>query len=167
MTTTELFHHQPRSFLLCFFKLLFISNMVSQKDVQGRVYKFKGTSECFGLDTDVLVLVLGLAPRRLNHVKVMTNTSTRSDSGDYIPISPTPKKGFPIQLRLRNYREWYRDAPRIVPMLPKYSYLKIDSDYEIPLQMLVEERDCLGNPLMVWPKHQGGLGELRSLNVAN
>ncbi len=27
--------------------------------------------------------------------------------------------------------------------------------------MLVEGGDCLGNPLMIWPKHQGGLGELR------
>jgi len=27
--------------------------------------------------------------------------------------------------------------------------------------MLVESTDCFGHPLMVWPKHQGGLGELR------
>lgn len=27
--------------------------------------------------------------------------------------------------------------------------------------MLVEDRDCFGNPLMIWPKHQGGLGERR------
>ncbi len=27
--------------------------------------------------------------------------------------------------------------------------------------MLVEGRDCLGNPLMIWPQYQGGLGELR------
>jgi len=27
--------------------------------------------------------------------------------------------------------------------------------------MLVEGRDCLGNPLVIWSKHQGGLGELR------
>lgn len=27
--------------------------------------------------------------------------------------------------------------------------------------MLVEGRNCLGNPLMIWPKHQGGLGEVR------
>jgi hypothetical protein len=27
--------------------------------------------------------------------------------------------------------------------------------------MLLEALDCLGNPLMIWPKHQGGLGELR------
>jgi hypothetical protein len=27
--------------------------------------------------------------------------------------------------------------------------------------MLVESRDRLGNPFMIWPKHQGGLGELR------
>ena len=45
--------------------------------------------------------------------------------------------------------------------LPKYSYLKIDSYYEVPVQLLVEAKDCSDNPLMVWPKHQGGLGELR------
>jgi len=50
---------------------------------------------------------------------------------------------------------------RFIPILPKYSYLKIDSYYEVPIQMLVEGGDCLGNPLMIWPKHQGGLGELR------
>jgi hypothetical protein len=27
--------------------------------------------------------------------------------------------------------------------------------------MLVEGRDYLGNPLMIWFKHAGGLGELR------
>ena len=27
--------------------------------------------------------------------------------------------------------------------------------------MLVEDRDYFGNPLMIWPKHRGGLGELR------
>ena len=27
--------------------------------------------------------------------------------------------------------------------------------------MLVEGRDYSGNPLMIWSKHQGGLGELR------
>ncbi|KAH8586108.1 hypothetical protein B0O99DRAFT_645359 [Bisporella sp. PMI_857] len=55
----------------------------------------------------------------------------------------------------------YRNAARLIPILPKYSYLKIDSDYEVPIQMLVEERDCLDNPLIVWSKHQGRLGELR------
>lgn len=71
-------------------------------------------------------------------------------------------KGFAIQLRLRHYRGWHhRDAARLIPILPKDSYLKIDSEYEVPIQMLVEEPDSLGNPLMIWPKHQGGLGELR------
>lgn len=84
------------------------------------------------------------------------------EDGDYVPISPTPKKGFTVQLRLRNYLEWHhQDAVRSIPILPKYSYLKIDSYYEVPIQMLVEGRDCSGNPLMIWSKHQGGLGELR------
>jgi hypothetical protein len=71
------------------------------------------------------------------------------------------KKGYVIQLRLRHYRGWHhRDAARLILILLECSYLKIDSYYEVPIQMLVEDRDCLGNPLMIWPKHQGGLGEL-------
>jgi hypothetical protein len=84
------------------------------------------------------------------------------DDGDYIPISPTPKKGFAIQLRLRNHLEWYhQDAVLFFTTLPKYSYLKIDSYYEVPIQMLVEARDPLDNPLMICSKHRGGLGELQ------
>jgi hypothetical protein len=46
-------------------------------------------------------------------------------------------------------------------VLPKYSYLKIDSYYEVPIQMLVDVRDYFGNPLMIWSKHQGGLRQLQ------
>jgi hypothetical protein len=56
--------------------------MVELKDVQGRVYKFKSRSECFGLGmptldvTDVvhshLVLVLDIVPGKLDYIKVMT-----------------------------------------------------------------------------------------------
>ncbi len=56
--------------------------MVPLKDVQGKVYKFKSRSECFGLGmpaldvTDVvrrhLVLVLDIVPGKLDCVKVMT-----------------------------------------------------------------------------------------------
>ncbi|CZR67731.1 uncharacterized protein PAC_17630 [Phialocephala subalpina] len=146
--------------------------MVLLRDVQGRVYKFKSRSECLGLGvltldvTDIvrshMVLVVDIVPGKVDYVKVMTITSTLKDDGDYVPISPTPKKGYAIQLRLRNYHEGHhRDAARLIPILPKYSYLKIDSSYEVPIQMLVEGLYCLGNPLMTWPKHQGGLGELR------
>ncbi|KAH8745738.1 hypothetical protein F5882DRAFT_471563 [Hyaloscypha sp. PMI_1271] len=87
--------------------------MVLLRDVQGRVYNFKSRSECLGLGmlplgvTDVvrshMVLVLEIVPGKLDYVKVMTITSMRKDQGDYVPISPTPKKGFAIQLRLRDY----------------------------------------------------------------
>ncbi|KAH8790829.1 hypothetical protein F5882DRAFT_257432, partial [Hyaloscypha sp. PMI_1271] len=149
-----------------------INKMVPLKDVQGRVYKFKSRSQCLGLGmptldvTDVvrshMVLVLDIVPRKLDYVKVMTITSTRKNHGEYVPISPTPKKGFAIQLRLRTYLEGHhRDAARLIPILRKHSYLKIDSSYEVPIQMSVEGLDYLSNPLMIWPKHQGGLGELR------
>jgi hypothetical protein len=84
------------------------------------------------------------------------------DDGEYVPISPTPKKGYAIQIRLRNQLEWYhRDAVLRITMLPLFSYLKIDSYYEVPIQILDEAADGMGKPLMIWGKHQGGLGELR------
>ena len=56
--------------------------MVRLKDVQGKIYKFKSTSECFGLDTPTLdltdvvrshlVLVLNVVSKKLDYVKVMT-----------------------------------------------------------------------------------------------
>ena len=45
--------------------------------------------------------------------------------------------------------------------LPMFSYLKIDSYDEIPIQVLDETIDSIGKPVMIWAKHQGGLGELR------
>lgn len=84
------------------------------------------------------------------------------DHNDYVPIAPTPKKGFAIQLQLRNRRGWYHGEEVIfLTTLPEYSYLKIDSHFEVPIQVLVEAKDDSGNLLMVWPKHRGGLGELR------
>jgi hypothetical protein len=29
--------------------------------------------------------------------------------------------------------------------------------------MLVEDTDCFGNPLMIWPKHQGGLESFETM----
>ncbi|MCJ1321295.1 hypothetical protein MMC15_006639 [Xylographa vitiligo] len=146
--------------------------MVRLRDVQGRVYKFKSKSECLDLGTltldvtDVVrsdkVLVLDVVPGKLDHVKVMTITSTLTNNSDYVPISPTPKKGYPIQLLFRNSLQWYRgDVALFIPILLKSSYLKIDSYYEVPIQMLVEHKDNLRNPFMICPKHRGGLGELR------
>lgn len=92
----------------------------------------------------------------------MQITSTLKDDGDYVPISPTPKKGFEIQLQLRNRHMWYfGEDVLFLTILPKYSYLKIDSYYEVPIQMLDEVVDGMGEPLMVWVKHRGGLQELR------
>ena len=72
------------------------------------------------------------------------------------------KNGYTIQLQLRNYLVWHnRDTARFIPVLPQHSYLKIDSYYEVPLQMLVNVRDHFGNPLMIWSKHQEGLRQLQ------
>jgi hypothetical protein len=115
--------------------------MVLLRDVQGRVYTFKSRSECLGLGMltpDVpdivrshMVLVLNIVPGKLDYVKVMTVTtyisnshllilnlqitSTLKDDYDYVPISPAPKKGYAIELRLRNHREGHhRDAARLI-----------------------------------------------------
>ena len=56
-------------------------------------------------------------------------TSNDEDDGEYVPISPTPKDGYAVRIRLRNYHEWYS-------LLEKYWYLKIGEYYEVPVQML-------------------------------
>ena len=48
-----------------------------------------------------------------------------------------------------------------LPTLPKNSYLKIDSYYEVHIDMLVGVKDYSGNLLSILPKHRGGVGELR------
>lgn len=84
------------------------------------------------------------------------------DDCEYVPISPTPKKGYAIQIRLRNQLALYgQDAVLHITMLPLFSYLKIDSYDEVPIQMLDEAVDGIGKPLMIWAKNQGGLGQLR------
>lgn len=47
------------------------------------------------------------------------------------------------------------------PTLAQPSYLQIDSDCEVPIQVLVKDRDYPENPSMIWSKHQKGLGELQ------
>lgn len=85
------------------------------------------------------------------------------NDGDYVPIAPTSKKGFEIQLRLRNHLGLnQQDIVLFITTLPKYSYLKIDSCYKLPFQALIEARDYFNNPLMICSKHRGGLGELRA-----
>ncbi|KAH8647810.1 hypothetical protein BX600DRAFT_475885 [Xylariales sp. PMI_506] len=139
--------------------------MVRLKEVQGRIYKFKSNSESGFSDPTVpdivrkhMVLVVDITGKK-DHVKVMTITSTLTDDGDYVPISPTPKRGFAIQLRLRNYSPYA--GVLHISTLPLKSYLKIDSSYRVPIQALEQATDYSGNDLMVWASHQGGLKELR------
>ncbi|TVY30621.1 hypothetical protein LHYA1_G001206 [Lachnellula hyalina] len=146
--------------------------MVLLRDFEGGVYTFKSNSECLdlGIPTPVLpekvrghmVLVLGGVPRKLDYVKVMTITSTLKEDGDYVPIAPTLKNGYTIQLQLRNYLVWHhRETLRFFPVLQKYSYLKIDSYYEVPIQMLVNVRDHFNNAFVIRSKGQGGLRQLQ------
>ncbi|TAQ88222.1 hypothetical protein B7494_g3444 [Chlorociboria aeruginascens] len=109
-------------------KLPNINKMVRQKDVLGRVYKFKSNSECLGLGIPIIVL--------LDKSSADSFYLDVEDGADDVPISPTPKKGYAIQLQLRNYLEWYRgDTGRFIPSMPKYSCLKIDSYGEVPIQI--------------------------------
>ncbi|CZT06992.1 uncharacterized protein RAG0_12568 [Rhynchosporium agropyri] len=146
--------------------------MVLLKDIQGRICTFLSSTECLDLDTTTLVLpkkvrrnmvlVLGGVPGTSNHVKVMPITSTFKAGSDYVPIAPTPKKGYTIQLQLRTYRVWHNGSEeRYFQRLLKHSYLKIDSSYEVPTQMLVDVKDHFDNPFMVISKGQGGLRQLQ------
>merc|ERR1711900_41440 len=91
--------------------------IVLLRDVQGRVCTFLSNSECLdlGITTPALpekvrghmVFVLGGVPGKSAHVKVMPITSTSKADGNYVPITPTPKKGYTIQLQLRNYLVWH------------------------------------------------------------
>ncbi|KAH7418764.1 hypothetical protein BKA64DRAFT_635883 [Cadophora sp. MPI-SDFR-AT-0126] len=146
--------------------------MVLLRDVQGRVCTFLSNSECLDLGTTTpvlpekvrghMVLVLGGVPGKSAHVKVMTITSKLKADGDYVPISPTPKKGYSIQLQLRNYPVWHNGGERrYFQRFSKHSYLKIDSYYEVPTQMLVDVKDHFDNPFMAMSKGQGGLRQLQ------
>merc|ERR1711964_524841 len=74
----------------------------------------------------------------------------------------TPKKGYTIQLQLRNYLVWHNEGEgRYFQRFTKHSYLKIDSYYEVPTQMLVDVKDHFDNPFMATSKGQGGLRQLR------
>ena len=64
--------------------------MVRLKDVQGKIYKFKSTTECLalGIPTPVLpdkvrghmVLIFSIIPERLGYVKVVTVSPQKSNT---------------------------------------------------------------------------------------
>ncbi|KUJ07675.1 uncharacterized protein LY89DRAFT_351180 [Mollisia scopiformis] len=146
--------------------------MIQQRDVQGRIYSFKSTSEYLDSGVQIpdipdavklhMVLVLDLVPGKHQLLKVMIITTTSAVDGEYVPISPTPKKGYAIQLRLRSHTVWHHGAAVTrYPSLGTDSYLKIDEHYEVPIQMLREVTDRAGNPFMIYPKRQGGVAQLR------
>jgi hypothetical protein len=80
-----------------------------------------------------------------------------------IPQSPQHRRGaLQFNFDFETTTGWYcGDAVLFLTTLPKYLYLKIDSYYEVPTQVLAEAKDKSANLVMVRPKHQGGLGELR------
>ncbi|ESZ93838.1 hypothetical protein SBOR_5779 [Sclerotinia borealis F-4128] len=167
--------------------------MVHLHQVQGKLYNFKHKSELTELNmtidpnvTDIvrkhMVICLELVHGRKDYVKVMTvrpfhylaiestqlnqkpdNISLKDDH-EYIPISPVPKKPYPIQLRIRNNLGWVYSRGQAVlrlTTLPKFSFLKIDEYYEVSIHMLREANDDYGNPLSIPTKHHGGLAQLK------
>ncbi|KAF8854323.1 hypothetical protein BDZ45DRAFT_747689 [Acephala macrosclerotiorum] len=83
--------------------------MLPVRDVQGRIYHVGSKPECLelglsppvGLDCgrDRMDLVLDIVPRKF--------TSKSEDSSEYVPISPTRKKGYAIQPRSQTHFGWY------------------------------------------------------------
>ncbi|PVH94794.1 hypothetical protein DM02DRAFT_180496 [Periconia macrospinosa] len=148
--------------------------MAPRNKVEGRIYSFRSRAECADLGiaypdlpklvTCHMVFVLNWVPKRPGYVKVMTITSKARPVGECIPIAPTRKRPYPIQIHLQNGPEENHPNGRIIypTTLPKFSYLRIDSSYEIPLSVLKEANDYFGDQLMQRPKKTGGLGELRS-----
>ncbi|KAF7911520.1 uncharacterized protein EAE98_011990 [Botrytis deweyae] len=131
--------------------------MIHPQQIQGKIYTFIPDSEIhhlgITLDDNIekivrkhMVICLGIVHGRPNYVKVMTITSTVKDDHEYVPIAPTPKKPYPIQIQLRSSSD---------------SYLKIDACYEVPIQALEQVFDCYGNPLSIRPgRGAGGLPQL-------
>jgi len=158
--------HQTLPFLL-------LSIMVKLKDIEGRVFCFRSKSECAELgipnsDIDEIVrihkvILLDWVPGRKGWVKVMTITSKLREDWEYLPIAPTRKKPFPIQLQFRNGPEFIQGNVRMlnVTKLPLFSYLRIDESYEVPLEMMEEVVDPFGDQFMLRLSHQGGLKQLR------
>ncbi|KAF7910460.1 hypothetical protein BELL_0072g00120 [Botrytis elliptica] len=148
--------------------------MIHPQQIQGKIYTFIPDSEIYHLgitlDDNIekivrkhMVICLGIVHGRPNYVKVMTITSTVKDDHEYVPIAPTPKRPYPIQIQLRNSSGYSRGQwVRRFTALRLDSYLKIDACYEVPIQALEQVFDCYGNPLSIRPGR--GLGGLPQLN---
>ncbi|APA13220.1 hypothetical protein sscle_10g079900 [Sclerotinia sclerotiorum 1980 UF-70] len=150
--------------------------MVHPSQVEGKLYVFLPKAELKEMDitldtnvTDIVrihkVICLGTVHGRPDYVKVMTITTKVIENHDYVPISPTRKKPYDIQIKLRNNLGWgySRGQPAIfITTLPELSYLKIDEFYEVPVEALREATDDYENPLSIPTRHHGGLAELKN-----
>ncbi|KAJ8060235.1 hypothetical protein OCU04_010579 [Sclerotinia nivalis] len=149
--------------------------MVHPSRVQGKLYAFLTKSELkemgITLDANVtdivrihMVICLGTVHGRPDYVKVMTITTSLKNNHEYVPISPTRKKPYDIQIKLRNNLGWGYSCGQpviFITTLPELSYLKIDEFYEVPIQALKEATDAYENPLSIPGRHHGGLAELK------
>ena len=126
-----------------------------------------------------MVPVLDCFPERKGHVEVMTVRSnisnhgkishnilliiSKNHKGDYLPIVPTPKKPYPLQLNFINPLPEFVRLGKLMRFsrLPLLSYLKVGISYEIPIRALKEIVDGSSNQFMVRLKHRGGIRQLQ------
>ncbi|KAF2730859.1 hypothetical protein EJ04DRAFT_29673 [Polyplosphaeria fusca] len=143
-----------------------------RSSVEGRVYRFRSETECeelrLTLSNEItkvirqhMVLALGRVPERPGYVEVMTVT-TKDQSGQNLPISPTPKRHYPLQLRFINPlpENVFGGTLMRFTTLPKLSYLRVDKSYEVPLSALEDVIDGYGNQPMLRLKGHGGIRHL-------
>lgn len=119
-------------------------------------------------------------PDQAHHVKVMTvsisswkkplvtiettqiTSSLKGEIDNYLPIAPLRKQPFPVQLQLQTHLTTDRGQTAVsIPTLDRYSYLKINESYDIPIQILNQAYDDDDVPLKILTKGKGGVGELR------
>ncbi|KAF2422739.1 hypothetical protein EJ08DRAFT_653036, partial [Tothia fuscella] len=146
--------------------------MKQRNNVEGRVYRFRSKTEREELLVELpmevteivrahMILVLDWVPGRNDYVKVMTITSKNHD-GEYLPISPTPKKPYPFQLNFANPLPEFLWTGKLMRFtwLPLLSYLKVDASYDVPISALEEVADEYGNQIMLRLR-QGGIRQLQ------
>lgn len=80
--------------------------------------------------------------------------------GTYLPISPTPKKRYPLQLQLCKNRN--DQSELLITCLPGRGdkYLRVDEKWEVQMNILEGLVDGIGDEIRVRMKRRGRMGEL-------
>ncbi|KAL2063705.1 hypothetical protein VTL71DRAFT_5510 [Oculimacula yallundae] len=143
--------------------------MVHRNEVIGRIYTFNPNmtaAEKNKIPPHIrrrFVLVLDTVPGREGYVKILGITPYVSPSYTYIPIAPTPKSTYPMQLLLRkNYTFSQLKHGEFVnvkaPGNPEL-YVRVDESFEVEVGVLVGVRDKMGDDVAVRRRKRRGMGE--------